>query len=269
MIAVLTILLGTIYPIIIEILTNTRVSVGGPYFNSTVLPILLPGFLLMSIAPVLSWQTNKIKKFRIYVIFFIILSIIVSLQSYFTNFNTWAIVGIILGLWIVIASILSIYLRFKFSPNFKYIKTINSFIAHIGVGIMILGITVSSIYQKEYDFNISVGEEIILNNEVLKLDEIIIEEKENYQSLRAMFSLEKKDKFVGYIKPGKNYYYVSKSITTEAGIYHEWFKDIYIVLGNKNNNAWFVKIYINPLVSFIWIGVFIMVFSGIIGIFKK
>ena len=74
MIAVLTILLGTIYPIIIEVLTNTRISVGGPYFNSTVLPILLPGFLLMSIAPVLSWQTNKIKKFRIYVIFFLILS---------------------------------------------------------------------------------------------------------------------------------------------------------------------------------------------------
>ena len=60
-IATLTILLGTIYPIIIEVLYNKRISVGGPYFNSTVIPIMIPGFLLMSIAPILSWQTNKIK----------------------------------------------------------------------------------------------------------------------------------------------------------------------------------------------------------------
>jgi cytochrome c-type biogenesis protein CcmF len=92
------------------VLTGTRISVGGPYFNSTVLPILLPGFLLMSIAPVLSWQTNKIKKFRIYVICFIILSLIVSAQSFFTNFNTWGFVGLLVGAWIIIASILSIIL---------------------------------------------------------------------------------------------------------------------------------------------------------------
>ena len=71
----------------IEVLTNTRISVGGPYFNSTVLPILLPGFLLMSIAPALSWQTNKVNKFKIYVICFLILSSIVALHSYFTNFK--------------------------------------------------------------------------------------------------------------------------------------------------------------------------------------
>ena len=61
-IACVTILLGTIYPIIIEVITNTRISVGGPYFNSTVIPIMLPGFLLMSIAPVLAWQSNRIRK---------------------------------------------------------------------------------------------------------------------------------------------------------------------------------------------------------------
>ena len=77
-------------------LTNTRISVGGPYFNSTVLPIILPGFLLMSVAPVLSWQTNKIKKFRIYVIFFIILSFVILLQSFLLIFNTWGFVGLIL-----------------------------------------------------------------------------------------------------------------------------------------------------------------------------
>ena len=268
-IAVLTILLGTIYPIIIEVLTNTRISVGGPYFNSTVLPILLPGFLLMSIAPVLSWQTNKIKKFKIYVICFLILSTIVLLQSYFTDFNTWGLIGLILGSWIIFASILSIVLRYKFSITIQYIRTINSFIAHIGVGIMIIGITFSSIYQKEFNFNIAVGEEVIINNELLKFQDIQIIEKKNYQSLIAIFSLEKKGSIVSSIEAGKNYYPVSKTITTEAGIYHDWFKDVYITLGSEDNGIWFIKVYLNPLVSFIWIGVFVMIFSSIIAVIKK
>ena len=269
MIAVLTILLGTIYPIIIEVLTNTRISVGGPYFNSTVLPILLPGFLLMSIAPALSWQTNKIKKFKIYVISFLVLSCIVALHSYFTNFNSWGFIGLILSTWIIIASIISIVLRYKFSPTMQYIKSINSFIAHIGVGVMIIGITFSSIYQKEYNFNIAVGDEVTVDNQVLKLEKIQIIEEKNYQSLKANFSLEKKDRIISYIEPGKNYYPVSKMITTEAGIYHDWFKDIYITLGNENNNIWFIRVYINPLVSFIWFGFFIMIFSSVITVIKK
>jgi len=269
MIAVLTILLGTIYPIIIEVLTNTRISVGGPYFNSTVLPILLPGFLLMSIAPILSWQTNRIRKFRIYVIFFLILSLLISLQSYLTSFNTWGFIGLLLGTWIILGSLISIILRFKFSPSLNYIKTINSFVAHIGVGIMIIGITYSSIFQKEYIYNMKIGEEVNFENQKLKFNDIKIFEEKNFQSLKAVFSLEKKGRFINYIEPGKNYYPVSKMITTEAGIHHDWLRDIYIVLGSENNNLWFIKVYINPLVSFIWVGVLIMIFSTIIAVLKK
>tara|TARA_B100000579_G_C22767598_1_gene822296 strand:- start:765 stop:1292 length:528 start_codon:yes stop_codon:yes gene_type:complete len=174
-----------------------------------------------------------------------------------------------LGTWIIVASIISIVLRFKFSPSLKYIKGINSFIAHIGVGIMIIGITYSSIYQKEYSFNVKTGDVINLASQKLKFDKIKVIDKKNYQALKAVFSLEKNGEIVSYIKPGKNFYPVSKMITTEAGIYHDWFEDIYITLGNEINNLWFVRVYINPLVSFIWIGVFIMIFSSIIAVLKK
>ncbi len=269
MIAVLTILLGTIYPIIIEVLTNTRISVGGPYFNSTVLPILLPGFLLMSVAPALSWRTNKIKKFKLYVICFLIVSILISFQSLLSSFNPWGFVGLILGIWIIVGSIISILLRYKFSLSTKYIKSINSFVAHIGVGIMIIGVTYSSVFQKEYNYKMKVGEEIKIGSQILKFDDVNIFEEKNYQSLKAIFTLKKNEKFIDLIKPGKNYYPVSKMITTEAGIYHDWFNDIYIILGSENNKVWFVKVYINPLVSFIWIGVLIMIFSSIIAVIKK
>ena len=268
-IAMLTILLGTIYPIIIEVLTNTRISVGGPYFNSTVLPILLPGFLLMSVAPVLSWQSNKIKKFRNYVITFLFLSLFVCLHAYFTDFNIWGFLGLILGLWIILASVLSVILRYKFYFSFNFLKSINSFIAHIGVGIMIIGITFSSVYQNEYNFNISAGDKVDIDGNILKLENVKVIEEKNYQSLKATFSINKGKELVDYILPAKNFYPVSKMITTEAGIYHDWLKDIYIILGNEQDDVWSVKVYLNPLVSFIWIGVFIMIFSGFIAVFKK
>ena len=269
-IATTTILLGTIYPIAIEVLTNKRISVGGPYFNSTVLPILLPGFLLMSIAPVLSWQSNRIKRNKMYVVSFILLSIVLILQSYFTYFNTWGFLGIFLGCWIILASILSIITSYKIKFNIKYLKNINAFIAHIGVGILILGVTCSSVFQTENNFLIKKGDEVKINNQiVIKLQDIKFTNQSNYQSLRAFFEIKKNNLKKGVIEAGKNYYFVSKTITTEAGIFHDWLRDIYIILGNEDNNEWFIKIYNNPLVSFIWLGVLIMIYSGIIGIIKK
>ena len=269
-IATTTILLGTIYPIVIEVLTNRRISVGGPYFNSTVLPILLPGFLLMSIAPILSWQSNKIKRNKLYVLSFIILSLVLFVQSYFTYFNTWGFLGILLGSWIILASILSIITTYKIKFNLKYLKNINAFIAHIGVGILILGVTCSSVFQTENNVLLKKGDEIKINQQiVVKLKDIKFTNQSNYQSLRAFFEIKKNNLKKGVVQAGKNYYFVSKTITTEAGIFHDWLKDIYIVLGNEENNEWFIKIYNNPLVSFIWLGVLIMIYSGIIGVIKK
>tara|TARA_B100000965_G_C19590476_1_gene757733 strand:+ start:399 stop:2264 length:1866 start_codon:yes stop_codon:yes gene_type:complete len=268
-IATLTIFLGTIYPIIIEVITDNRISVGGPYFNSTVLPIMLPGFLLMSVAPTLSWQDNKIKKFRYYVLFFVFLSLLLLTHSLLTSFNTWGFLGLLLGSWIIIASLIAIILNFKFYFRFNYLKNINAYIAHIGVGIAIIGITSSSIFQSESNLVLKNGEEFKFGRNIVKLEEIMLNEKNNFQSLTALFSIKKDKKKIGEIIAGKNYYPVSDMITTEAGIFHDWFRDIYIILGSQEDDKWFIKIYNNPLVSFIWLGVMIMVFSGIIGVIKK
>ncbi len=268
-IATLTILLGTIYPIIVEVLTNDRVSVGGPYFNSTVIPIMLPGFLLMSIAPILSWQTNRVKNAKLYVLGFLVISLIVLVQSYFFSFNTWGILGLILGIWIIIASIISLLPFYKTTINFKMIQKINPLIAHIGVGVAVIGITCSSVFKNEYSFNINEGDKIKVEDTNISFERIEITNEINFQSLRASFLIEKDQKILARIKAGKNYYTHSKMITSEAGILHEWYRDIYFVVGDQKDNSWFVKIYINPFVSFIWAGVFIMVFSGLIGVTKR
>ena len=265
----LTILLGTIYPIIVEVITNERISVGGPYFNSTVIPIMIPGFLLMSIAPVLSWQTNKIKNYRYYVIGFILISLLVLFYSYFTIFNPWGILGLILGFWIIIASFLAIILSYKLKLNFNFFKKINSHIAHIGVGIAIIGITCSSVFKNEYQYNLKQGDEFKIKNNKIIFENVETSNEKNYQALRINFVITDKDRVLSTIKAGKNYYPTSKIITTEAGILHQWFRDVYFIVGEQKNNEWFIKVYINPFVSFIWLGVIIMIYSGFIGATKR
>jgi len=98
---------------IIEVIKNKRISVGAPYFNSTALPILLPGFLLMSVAPALSWQTNKFPKFKNYLFIFIFLSVATFIITFFTTFSTWGFVGILLSLFIITASLFSLYNNFR------------------------------------------------------------------------------------------------------------------------------------------------------------
>ena len=91
----------------------------------------------------------------------------------------------------------------------------------------------------------------------------------NFQSLRGKFLFDIEKNQSKEIEAGKNYYPVSKMITSEAGILHQWNKDIYLILGDQKNNEWFVKVLINPFVSFIWLGVIIMMYSGLIAVSRR
>ena len=91
----------------------------------------------------------------------------------------------------------------------------------------------------------------------------------NFQSLRGKFLFDIEKNHSKDIEAGKNYYPVSKMITSEAGILHQWNKDIYFILGDQKNNEWFVKVLINPFVSFIWLGVIIMMYSGLIAVSRR
>jgi len=223
----------------------------------------------MSIAPMLSWQSNKLVRIKNYISILIVTSILTVLITYLTKFNIWGFIGTLFGLWIIAASLLSILqncLKFKFK---KFLIYNNALIAHMGVGIMIIGITFSSIFQTKNNFTIQADKTINTGQYSLQLKNIQISEKNNFQELLGIFLLYKNNEFLTTIKSGKRYYYVSKIITTESGIYHDWFQDFYLVLGDEKNKQWSITIYHNPLVSLIWVGVIIMIFSGMVGILKR
>ena len=116
---------------------------------------------------------------------------------------------------------------------------------------------------------LSLNETQKINNYSITLEKIENIEKNNFQELVASFSIMKKNSTIANLNPSKRYYYVSKTITTEVDIFHDWFRDFYIILGDEKNNQWNTKIYLNPMVSLIWIGVIIMIFSGLMGIKKR
>ena len=94
-------------------------------------------------------------------------------------------------------------------------------------------------------------------------------EKDNFQELEASIQISKNSKILTIISPSKRYYHVSKIITTEAGIYRNWFQDFYLVIGSEKDGKWGVKMYLNPMVNLIWIGVMLMIYSGLLGIRRK
>ena len=114
-----------------------------------------------------------------------------------------------------------------------------------------------------------IGEILNIDGYSLKFQEIYETEEKNYRALKAKFILNKNNKNIAEIVPEKRYFPVSKIITTEAGIKHYLLQDIYIVLGEEINKSWSIKVYQNPLVSLIWIGVSIILFGSVISIRNK
>ena len=110
---------------------------------------------------------------------------------------------------------------------------------------------------------------MITNKYELKLNNIINVDKKNFKSLKGDFSLSKNGKFLYNIYPEKRYYYVTKIITTEAGIYHHPLQDFYLVMGEQKNNKITIKFFQNPLVSLIWLGGLIIFLSGTLTLRKK
>ena len=137
------------------------------------------------------------------------------------------------------------------------------------MGILILGVTISSVWQKETINNLKIGEEILLENYSIKLKNVKEEVKNNYIRMMGNFKIFENNVEIGEIYSEKRYYPVSQTVTTEAGIMHKFDKDIYIVIGeNISDNEWLIKIYFNPFVSFIWLGALITVLGGIISLRK-
>ena len=260
-----SVFLGTIYPLLIEALTSNKISVGEPYYNSTVIPVIIPAILVMGIGPILSWgNENKltlIKKILPSVLITLIITIIIFLI--YQSYSIIAIIGILLAFWIISNNLILLFGKTNLSKGM--------IIAHLGIGILILGITGSSVWQKEKIIKMNIGNKAVIEKYNIVFKEINEITGPNYIAIQGTFVVhDKKNNIITTLKPENRFYQVSNNFTTEASIHTNLLRDLYIVLGEGNSNhGWVIRIYYNPLVIWIWIGSFIVFIGGIISMNKN
>ena len=256
-----TVFLGTIYPLLIEAFTNNKISVGEPYYNSTIVPIMIPAILIMGIGPMLSWgREDKSKIFKkIFPSILLTIIITVFIFLFYQSYNLIGIVGIILAFWIISNNFIILFQKI---PN----RSSGMIIAHLGIGLLILGITGSSVWQEEKIARMKINNEIKIKKYNIIFKEINEIRGPNYVALKGNFLVyDEKKTIITKLKPENRFYPITNNFTTEASIHTNLLRDLYIVLGEGNiNDGWVVRIYYNPLVIWIWIGALTIFLGGIV-----
>ncbi len=257
-----TVFLGTIYPLLIEIFTKNKISVGEPYYNSTVVPIMIPAILVMGVGPMLAWKnedkTKILKKIYPNIFFAIIATVIIF--SIYQSYSIMGIFGIFLAFWIIFNNLFMLLKIKNYSAGM--------IVAHLGVGLLILGITGSSVWQKEKIAKMKINSEIKIEKYSIIFKEMTEINGANYVAIQGNFLIyNDKKEFITKLNPENRFYPITNIITTEASINTNLFRDLYIVIGEGNiNDGWVVRVYYNPLVIWIWIGALVIFLGGIITI---
>ena len=264
-----TVFLGTIYPLLIEAFTNNKISVGEPYYNSTVVPIMIPAILIMGIGPILGWGKDDKLKVLKKIFPTILLTTIMTIFIFFIyqSYSVIGVVGITLAFWIISNNILILIKK-----NKNYSK--GMIISHLGIGLLILGITGSSVWQEEKITKMKIGNETKIAKYNIVFEKINEIKGPNYVALQGNFLIyDDNKKIVTQLIPENRFYPIKNNFTTEASIHTNLFRDLYMVLGEGNlSDGWIVRIYYNPLVIWIWIGSIFIFIGGIVSIninFKK
>ena len=272
-----SVFLGTIYPLLFEAFSNNKISVGEPYFNSTVVPIMIPAILIMGVGPILSWGNADIKK-TLQITF---PSILITFATTFIflwtykSYNILGLTGIILAFWIISNILITLIHQLKaknkkgeFTKNPIPKFSLGMTLSHLGIGLLILGITGSSVWQKENIVRMKLNDESSIHNYNIVFKEINKVKGPNYLALQGNFWIYNDRKnIIAKLKPENRFYPVSNNSTTEAAIHTNLLRDLYIVLGSGNiNSGWIIRIYYNPLVIWIWIGAITIFFGGLFSI---
>ena len=261
-----TVFLGTIYPLLIEALTTDKISVGEPYYNSTVIPITIPAILVMGFAPFISWIKIDKQKFfkKIFPNILVVITLTILFFLFYKSFNLTGMFGIILSFWLIYNN-LSIFYNKRITHSYSMV------LAHLGVGFLILGITSSSIWQTEKILKMSINNEVQVNQYNIIFKKVTEVRGPNYLAIQGVFEVyDNKKNMVVILRPENRFYPITNIFTTEASIHTNLLRDLYIVIGEGNKNeGWVVRFYHNPLVIWIWIGTLFIFLGGIISMLNN
>jgi cytochrome c-type biogenesis protein CcmF len=265
-----SILLGTLYPLLIDALHLGKISVGPPYFNSVFVPIMIPLLVLMGIGPWANWKNTNllaiIKRLWIAGIVAILAGIAIPLMM--GEFTWLASIGFLLAFWVIASGCLQLIRQAKVG------KPTRSFIgmqfAHLGIAVFVIGVTMVGAYQEEKDVRMLAGETVSVGGYQIQLEGVRSVPGPNYNAMRGTFLLSKNGSNQTTLYPEKRSYFSSSMPMTEAAIDAGLTRDIYVSLGEElEDKSWAVRVYYKPFVDWIWGGCLLMALGGIFAISDK
>ena len=258
------VLIGTVYPIFLEVLSSEKISVGPPFYHKLIVPFLIPFLLFMSIGPNLDWIKSKIKKVRIEIIILFAISLLVSLLISKK-------IGSVNLINIVLISA-AFYLFFITVKDFfsKKLKNYSQKISHFGFSLLILSILLNSIFSSEVITNLKVGEKFSFKEESITFESIENTESKNYRSIIGHFKIQDKQKNSIQLKPELRIYEQPFTITSEADIKTTLYYDKFLVMNLVKGDEYFnVRYQFKPFMIWIWISTLLLGIGGMFSLFKR
>jgi cytochrome c-type biogenesis protein CcmF len=276
-----SVLLGTLYPLFLDALNLGKISVGPPYFEAVFVPLMTPALFLMGVGPLARWKAAGVADLALQLRWALGVSVIsallVPLAIANWDFSQWRPLvsfGLALGFWILIASLVNLRQRLrsiKGSAAAKLASQTSGYygmlLAHCGVAVFILGVTLVKGYEVERDLRMAIGDTVTVAGYTFRFDGAQSVKGPNYRAARGSVRVTRGANEVAVLKPEKRTYNVTNMPMTEADIDTGFFGDLYVSLGEPvDDGAWSVRIYYKPFVTWIWGGCAIMALGGLLAL---
>ncbi len=271
-----SVLLGTLYPLFMDALGMGKLSVGPPYFHTVFVPLMIPMIMMMGLGPVARWKQASLPDIWQRVRWALAASAVIALllPLVMGKWTPLTALGVLLAAWVIITSLLDLRKRIAGDgdlwrrlriPSRSYYGML---LAHLGIGIFIVGVTMVKGYETERDVRMDVGDTLEAGGYVFRFDGVSDQFGPNYMAAQGRVTVRKNDKVITVLKPEKRRYNTSGMPMTEAAIRTGILRDLYVSLGEPipDSNAWAVRVYIKPFVDWIWFGCFMMALGGVIAI---
>ncbi|MBK3758424.1 heme lyase CcmF/NrfE family subunit [Stutzerimonas frequens] len=271
-VATAMILLGTLYPLLLDALSGAKLSVGPPYFNAMFVPLVAALMLALAVGILVRWKDTPFKWLLGMLTPVLIASVILGgLGSLlFGDFN-WAVLAVcLLGAWVVLASARDLLDKTRHKGLVKGMRSLSPsywgmHLAHIGLVVCAIGVVLTSHQSAERDLRLAPGESLELGGYRFVFEGAVHHEGPNFTSDKATIRVLDGDKQVATLHPEKRLYTVQQMPMTEAGIDAGFTRDLYVALGEPlDGGAWAVRVHIKPFVRWIWLGGLMMAFGGVL-----
>jgi len=263
------IFLGTIYPLVLDALDAGKISVGPPYFETAFLIPMLPLLLAVGVGMHTAWRGAKAadvaSKLRVPAAVAVAAGVLVPPVFYGGGNGALTIAGVAAAAWLILAALLDPIRQIAGRGPRLTRAALGMSVAHLGLGLCVLGITVTSTFGLATDQRIVPGETARVGDYEVSFKGTRPVAGPNYQALRGEVTVTRNGKAISTLYPEKRTYRVQTSPMTEAGIDAGWSRDLFVALGDQlGNDAWSVRLQYKPLVRFIWLGAIVMALGGII-----